>query len=121
MPPGIGPNHKRGGTFGRIWLLHLDGTYESRVTPCRSWSTSSDVSIRQKHDHGSHHTCNAETDQPDHTNDDWKLLDKDKMDSNQLEPKPPFAYSTKLTPLPKDKEPRGDLVTKLLTNKEGGK
>ena len=49
-----------------------------------------------------------QTDQPDHTDDDWKLLDKDEMDPNQLQPKPPFIHTSELTPLPKDTQARGD-------------
>ena len=57
--------------------------------------------------------------QPDHTDDDWKLLDEDEMDPNQLEPKPPFIHASELTPLPKYTQARGDLGTKVLTNEEG--
>ena len=60
-----------------------------------------------------------QTDQPDHTDDDWKLLDKDEMDPNQLQPKPPFAHTSKLTLLSKDTQTRGYSGTKILTNEEG--
>ena len=59
------------------------------------------------------------TNQPDHSDNEWKLMDEGEMDPSQLKPKPPLVHTSELTPLLKDTQTRGDSGTKTLTNEEG--